>query len=102
MSCYAVKANGNLAVIRALAKLGAGVDVVSEGELRRALRAGVPPSRIVFSGVGKTRAEMAFALQRSEERRVGKEVSVRVDLGGGRIIKTKKNNKSKAQQDTVT
>lgn len=63
MICYAVKANGNLAVIRALAKLGAGVDVVSEGELRRALRAGVPPSRIVFSGVGKTRAEMAFALQ---------------------------------------
>lgn len=59
---YAVKANGNLAVIRTLAQLGAGADVVSEGELRRALAAGVPPSRIVFSGVGKTQGELAFAL----------------------------------------
>jgi len=62
--CYAVKANGNLAVIRTLAALGAGADVVSEGELRRALAAGVPPSRIVFSGVGKTRDELAFACAR--------------------------------------
>lgn len=60
--CYAVKANGNLAVIRTLANLGAGADVVSGGELRRALAAGVPPQRIVFSGVGKTREELAFAL----------------------------------------
>ena len=60
--CYAVKANSNLAVIRALADLGAGADVVSEGELRRALTAGVSPSRIVYSGVGKTVDEMAFAL----------------------------------------
>jgi diaminopimelate decarboxylase len=60
--CYALKANGNLAVIRTLARLGAGADVVSEGELRRALAAGVPAGKIVFSGVGKTRAEMAFAL----------------------------------------
>ncbi|MBI1208231.1 MAG: diaminopimelate decarboxylase [Azospirillum sp.] len=60
--CYALKANGNLAVIRTLARLGAGADVVSEGELRRALAAGIPPDRIVFSGVGKTRAEMAAAL----------------------------------------
>ena len=60
--CYALKANGNLAVIRTLARLGAGADVVSEGELRRALAAGVPPHKIVFSGVGKTRAEMAAAL----------------------------------------
>jgi diaminopimelate decarboxylase len=60
--CYAVKANPNLAVIRSFARLGAGADVVSEGELRRALAAGVPPERIVFSGVGKTRAEMALAL----------------------------------------
>lgn len=60
--CYAVKANSNLAVIRTLAELGAGADVVSEGELRRALAAGVPPARIVFSGVGKTRAEIAYAL----------------------------------------
>ena len=60
--CYAVKANSNLSVIRTLAEMGAGADVVSSGELRRALNAGVPASRIVFSGVGKTREEMAEAL----------------------------------------
>ncbi|MFQ5533542.1 MAG: diaminopimelate decarboxylase [Sphingomonadales bacterium] len=60
--CYAVKANSNIAVIRTLARLGAGADVVSEGELRRALKAGIPPGRIVFSGIGKSRDEMAFAL----------------------------------------
>jgi len=59
---YAVKANPNLAVIRTLARLGAGADTVSEGEIRRALAAGVPPERIVFSGVGKTAHELAFAL----------------------------------------
>jgi diaminopimelate decarboxylase len=59
---YAVKANSNLAVISTLGRLGAGADIVSEGELRRALAAGIPASRIVFSGVGKTRGEMAFAL----------------------------------------
>ena len=59
---YAVKANSNQAVIRLLAKLGAGADVVSEGELRRALAAGVPPGHIVFSGIGKTREELGFAL----------------------------------------
>ncbi len=61
--CFAVKANSNLAVIKTLARLGAGADVVSEGELRRALEAGVPPSKIVFSGVGKKRHEMALALE---------------------------------------
>jgi diaminopimelate decarboxylase len=60
--CYAVKANSNLAVLRIFAGLGAGADVVSEGELRRALAAGIPPQRIIFSGVGKTRAELAAAL----------------------------------------
>lgn len=60
--CYALKANSNQAVLKTLAKLGAGMDVVSEGELRRALAAGVPPHRIVFSGVGKTAREMDFAL----------------------------------------
>ncbi len=60
--CYAVKANSNLAVLRLFANLGAGADVVSEGELRRALVAGVPPQRIVFSGVGKTAEEMGAAL----------------------------------------
>jgi diaminopimelate decarboxylase len=61
--CYAVKANGNLAVIATLAKLGAGADIVSEGELRRALAAGVPPHRIVFAGVGKTAGEMKIGLE---------------------------------------
>lgn len=59
---YAVKANPNLSVIATLARLGAGADVVSEGEMRRALVAGVSADRIVFSGVGKTRGEMAAAL----------------------------------------
>jgi diaminopimelate decarboxylase len=60
--CYSVKANPNLAVIALLGKLGAGADVVSEGEFRRALAAGIPGSRIIFSGVGKTASEMEFAL----------------------------------------
>jgi diaminopimelate decarboxylase len=60
---FAVKANSNVAVLRTLARLGAGADTVSEGEIRRALAAGVPPDRIVFSGVGKTEAEIAFALE---------------------------------------
>jgi diaminopimelate decarboxylase len=60
--CYAMKANSNLAVVRTLARLGAGADVVSEGELRRALAAGVPADKIVFSGIGKTEAELAFAV----------------------------------------
>ncbi len=60
--CYAVKANPNLAVIRTLAELGAGADVLSEGELLRALAAGVPADKIVFSGVGKSAAEIALAL----------------------------------------
>jgi diaminopimelate decarboxylase len=59
---FAVKANSNVAVLRTLARLGCGADVVSEGEIRRALAAGVPAARIVFSGVGKTAAEIAFAL----------------------------------------
>lgn len=61
--CYAMKANSNQAVLRTLAKLGAGADVVSEGELRRALAAGIPPSKIMFSGVGKTAREMDFGLE---------------------------------------
>ena len=60
--CYALKANANLAVIRTLADEGAGADIVSAGELQRALAAGVPPQRIVFSGVGKSRDEMIAAL----------------------------------------
>jgi diaminopimelate decarboxylase len=61
--CYAVKANSNVSVIETLARKGAGADVVSGGELQRAFAAGVPADRIVFSGVGKTKAEMATALK---------------------------------------
>jgi diaminopimelate decarboxylase len=60
--CYSIKANSNVSVIRTLARLGSGADVVSEGEIHRALAAGVAPDKIVFSGVGKTRGELAFAL----------------------------------------
>jgi diaminopimelate decarboxylase len=60
--CYAMKANSNQAVLKTLAKLGAGADVVSEGELRRALAAGIPAGKIVFSGVGKTAQEIDLAL----------------------------------------
>ena len=59
---YALKANSNIAVVRTLARLGAGADTVSEGEIRRALMAGVPADRIVFSGVGKTERELRLAL----------------------------------------
>ena len=60
--CYAMKANSNQAVIATLARLGAGADVVSEGELKRALAAGIPPQKIMFSGVGKTAHELALAI----------------------------------------
>jgi diaminopimelate decarboxylase len=60
--CYAMKANSNQSVLRTLAKLGAGADVVSGGELKRALAAGIPPTKILFSGVGKTEAELRAAL----------------------------------------
>ncbi len=60
--CYAMKANSNLAVLRTFADLGAGADVVSDGELARALAAGIPGNRIVYSGVGKTRDELAAGI----------------------------------------
>src|SRR3954466_3952871 len=60
--CYAMKANSNQSVLRTLAKLGAGADVVSGGELKRALAAGIPPEKILFSGVGKIEAELRAAL----------------------------------------
>lgn len=63
--CYAMKANSNQAVLATLARLGAGMDIVSEGELRRAQAAGAPGERIIFSGVGKTRDEMSFALDQN-------------------------------------
>jgi len=61
--CYSVKANGNLGVLGTLARAGAGADIVSGGELFRALRAGIPTDRIIFSGVGKTPDEMRAALE---------------------------------------
>ena len=61
--CFAMKANSNVATLKLFADLGSGADVVSGGELYRALRAGIPPNRIVFAGVGKTREEMGFALK---------------------------------------
>ena len=60
--CYAVKANGNLAVLRALASFGAGADIVSVGELYRAMRAGFDPKKVVFAGVGKTEKELMAGL----------------------------------------
>jgi diaminopimelate decarboxylase len=60
--CYAVKANGNLAVLRALASFGAGADIVSGGELYRAMRAGFDPKKVVFAGVGKTQKELMAGL----------------------------------------
>jgi diaminopimelate decarboxylase len=62
MICYSLKANSNQAVVATFAKLGAGADVVSEGEMRRALAAGIPAERVVFAGVGKTEAEMSAGL----------------------------------------
>lgn len=61
--CFAVKANSNQSVLATMARLGAGMDVVSEGELRRARAAGVPAGEIIFAGVGKTKDEMAYALK---------------------------------------
>ena len=61
--CYAVKANSNLSILKLLASLGAGFDIVSAGELTRALEAGATPSKVVFSGVGKSRSELEMALK---------------------------------------
>jgi diaminopimelate decarboxylase len=63
--CYAVKANSNLAVLNVMAKLGSGFDIVSGGELSRVLKAGGDPAKVVFSGVGKTSEEIAFALEKN-------------------------------------
>lgn len=65
--CYAVKANFNIHLVKILAKLGAGIDAVSAGEIFRAIHAGVDPKKIVFAGVGKTREEMEYALKNDVE-----------------------------------
>ena len=75
---FAVKANSNLSVLATLARLGCGADTVSEGEIRRALKAGVPANRIVFSGVGKTDAELAFAIE-AGVRQINIESAVELD-----------------------
>lgn len=62
--CFAVKSNSNVAVLKTLGNLGAGADAVSQGEIMRALHAGIPARKIVFSGVGKTKEEMAYALEK--------------------------------------
>src|SRR5271169_1219521 len=61
--CFAVKSNSNLSVLRVLAGLGSGFDIVSGGELRRVIAAGGDPRRCVFAGVGKTESEIEFALR---------------------------------------
>ena len=62
--CFAVKANNNIKLIREIKKLGLGADVVSKGELMQALKAGVNPKKIVFSGVGKTSTEISYAIDK--------------------------------------
>jgi len=62
-TCYAVKANGNLAILKLLAEAGSGFDIVSGGELFRVLKAGGHPDKVIFSGVGKTAAELDYALE---------------------------------------
>ena len=75
--CYALKANSNQAVLATMANLGAGMDVVSEGELRRARAVGVPGDKIIFAGVAKTKDEMAYALS---ENILGFNVESRAEL----------------------
>lgn len=65
LTCFSVKACSNIAILRLFASLGAGMDIVSGGELYRVMQAGVPPDRIVFSGVGKTEEEMVYGLEQS-------------------------------------
>src|ERR1700719_443161 len=90
--CYAMKANSNQSVLRTLAKLGAGADVVSGGELKRALAAGIPPEKILFSGIGKTEAELRAALDAdilciNVESEPGLELLARVASALGRIAR---------------
>src|ERR1700733_6049704 len=65
MICFAMKANSNLSVLRALANLGSGFDIVSGGELRRVIAAGGDPRKCIFAGVGKTATEIEFALRQN-------------------------------------
>src|SRR6516162_2229459 len=89
--CYAMKANSNQAVIKTFAKLGAGADVVSEGELKRARATGISPDKIMFSGVGKTARELALAVDEgilcvNVESEPELELLSSIAAGKGRII----------------
>jgi diaminopimelate decarboxylase len=89
--CYAMKANSNQAVIATLARLGAGADVVSEGELLRARQAGIAPQKIMFSGVGKTARELALAVDEgilcvNVESELELELLSEIAAGKGRIV----------------
>ena len=64
ITCFAIKANSNEFIIREIGKLGLGADVVSIGELMKALKSGIKPNKIVFSGVGKTSEEISFAIKK--------------------------------------
>ena len=92
--CFATKANTNTSIIKILGKLGAGADVVSGGELLKALKAGIKPNRIVFSGVGKTEEELKMAIQKkillinieseSEARllnKIGEKINKKISVG---------------------
>ena len=93
---FAVKANSNLSVLATLAQLGCGADTVSEGEIRRALKAGIPANRIVFSGVGKTDAELAFAIDVGV-RQINVESAVELD----RLIEISASLKQRATAEPV-
>src|SRR5882672_699902 len=94
--CYSLKANSNQSVLRTLAKLGAGADVVSGGELKRALAAGIPPEKILFSGIGKTEAEPELELlsrlasETGRTARISVRVNPDVDSGSHAKISTGK------------
>src|SRR5213592_4343969 len=92
--CYAMKANSNQSVLRTLAKLGAGADVVSGGELKRALAAGIPPHKILFSGVGESEPELELlsrlAVEAGKTARISVRVNPDVDAGTHAKIATGK------------
>lgn len=94
---FAVKANSNLSVLATLGRLGCGADTVSEGEIRRALAAGVPADRIIVSGVGKTDAELAFAIE-TGVRQINIESSVELD----RLIQVMSSLKQRATASHAT
>jgi len=103
--CYAVKANSNIAILQLLASLGAGFDIVSGGELFRVLAAGTDPSTVVFSGVGKTRDEIDFALARgihSFNCESSEELSLLAEIAGRRNVTASVALRANPDVDAVT